>query len=108
MPAATSPLPATAVRGVNVRQRLPVISRLTRSFRIFGPSEWASLFTRIKAKLLMVGPDGLDMPAARRQIPLRQQIEAVPLCVASSGGAPRSEHRGPPHFCSLLVRITLP
>src|SRR5258708_8093912 len=77
MPAAASPLPATAVRGVNVRQRLPVISRLTRSLRILGPSEWASLFTRIKAKLLMVVPDGLDIPAARRQIPLGQKIEAL-------------------------------
>src|SRR5260370_15028843 len=56
MPAATSPLPATAVRGVYVRQRLPVISRPTRSLRILGPSEWASLFTRIKAKLLAARP----------------------------------------------------
>src|SRR2546427_7832883 len=69
MPAATSPLPAAAVRGVNVRQRLPVISRPTRRLRILGPSELASVFTRIKAKLLAAGPDELDMPPARRQIP---------------------------------------
>jgi hypothetical protein len=38
----------------------------------FGPLRMPSLFTRIEAKLLTAGPDGLDMPSARRQFPLRR------------------------------------
>jgi len=45
-------------------QRLPVISRPTRSLRILGPSEWASLFTRIKAKLIAARPSPLYAAAA--------------------------------------------
>src|SRR5262249_60774025 len=47
-PAATSPLPANAARGVHVRQRLPVISRPTRSFRMLGPSVSIIIFVGLR------------------------------------------------------------
>src|SRR5262249_49726455 len=53
-PAATSPLPATAARGVHVRQRLPVINRPTRSFRMLALREH-HYFRWIKAKLITAG-----------------------------------------------------
>src|SRR5262249_23306144 len=51
-PAATSPLPATADRGVHVRQRLPVINRPTTSFRMLAPPNGHHYLSWIKAELM--------------------------------------------------------
>ena len=55
-PAATSPLPALALWGAHVRQRLPVISSPTRNVRIFRPLQMRHLsFQLIYAALKPLG-----------------------------------------------------
>jgi hypothetical protein len=53
-----------------------VISRPTRSLRILGPSEWASLFTRIKAKLMTARPSPLYEAAIRAADPASREALA--------------------------------
>jgi hypothetical protein len=51
-------------------------------------------------------PAASDLLAAELQARWVKKLKH-PSGVASSGGVPRSEHRGSPHFCSWLLRITL-